>query len=196
MLFLYLGALLYQYAFLNDIDVSPDLLFVNVISQGELGISVFILFLLGLISAAYSSADSALTSLTTSFCVDFLGMAKKDISFGIFSTRSIVHLFMSILLFIIIMLIKYLNNDSIISTLFLLASYTYGPLLGLFGFGLFTKRQIYDKYLPVFIIIPPIVSFFIASYDTVILNGFDFGPDLLIINGLITFILLFLISKK
>ena len=202
-LFMFLGALLFTYKDLNGIlipemggQIRTDLLFPEIALNSQLGIVLGISFLLGLIAAAYSSADSALTSLTTSFCVDFLNMKSDNTSLGLFSKRTLVHLFVSFLLLCIIILVKYLNNDSIITTLFLLASYTYGPLLGLFVFGIFTNRKIIDKHVPFFIILPPIISYLISRYDTYILNGFDFGPDLIIINGLITFLILFSISKK
>jgi len=196
LLFLYLGALLYQFAFVNNITAFGDSLFVEVIKSGYLGNSVFILFLLGLLSAAYSSADSALTSLTTSVCVDFLGMSKNQSSSLQLQTRKIVHVLISLALFIIILGVKYLNNDSIIGTLFLLASYTYGPLLGLFVFSLFTKRTVVDKYVPLAVIISPVLSYCISIYDVYLLKGFDFGPDLIIVNGAITFFILLIISKK
>ena len=193
-LFLYLGALLYQYAFFNNIVTTGDNLFVDVIKEGDLGVVVFILFLLGLMSAAYSSADSALTSLTTCVCVDFLSLDKHDSNTQHFSKRTLVHVFISFLLFCVILIVEYLNNDSIISTLFLLASFTYGPLLGLFMFGLFTKRQIIDKYVPIIVVLAPVLSYVLYVYDVQILSGFDFGPDLIIINGFITFCSLFIIS--
>ena len=146
-LFLYLGALLYQYASFNNILTGGDNF---IIKQGDLGV-VFILFLLGLMSAAYSSADSALTSLTTCFCVDFLSLDKDDYNMQHFSKRTLVHMFISFLLFCVILIVKYLNNDNIISTLFLLASFTYGPLLGLFMFGLFTDRKVIDQYVPIMV---------------------------------------------
>ena len=196
LLFLYLGALLYQYAFMYNITASGDNLFIAVVQEGGLGFLVFILFILGLVSAAYSSADSALTSLTTSFCVDFLAIKKIDLVKDSLRTRKFVHVLISFLLLFMILLVKYLNNDSIISTLFLLASYTYGPLLGLFLFGVCTERKLFDKYVPFVVLIAPVLSYFISIYDTILFSGFDFGPDLIIINGLITFILLMLISKK
>tara|TARA_B100002052_G_scaffold247743_1_gene234283 strand:- start:110 stop:1564 length:1455 start_codon:yes stop_codon:yes gene_type:complete len=193
-LFLYLGALLYQYADVHNIMTSGDNLFVDVIKYGQLGVFIFVLFLLGLMSAAYSSADSALTSLTTCVCVDFLDIQKDDATTIISSKRTLVHMFISLLLFLVILLVNYLNNDSIIATLFLVASFTYGPLLGLFIFGLFTERKVIDQYVPFVVILSPLLSYMIYKYDTQILKGFDFGPDLLIVNGLITFLLLFLIS--
>ena len=195
--FLYLGALLYQYADANNISSSGDNLFVDIIKYGQLGSFVFVLFLLGLMSAAYSSADSALTSLTTCFYVDFLDIKDNttNIQANIFK-RNVVHFFISLLLFTIILIVNYLNNDSIVSTLFLLASFTYGPLLGLFVFGLFTKRKIIDHYVPIVVFLSPLFSYFLYVYDTHLLSGFDFGPDLIIINGLMTFCMLFVISDK
>ncbi len=194
-LFLYLGALLYQYADFNNILSSGDNLFVDIIKYGELGVLVFVLFLLGLMSAAYSSADSALTSLTTCFCIDFLDMKQKNTSTNFFSKRNLVHLFISLLLFLVILLVNYLNNDSIIATLFLLASFTYGPLLGLFVFGLFTRRKVIDYCVPIIVLIAPFLSYLLYSYDTYIFNGFNFGPDLIIVNACITCCLLWIISS-
>ncbi len=194
LLFLYLGALLYEYAFLNKIIEEGDNLFVGVINSGKLGVFVFVTFLLGLMSAAYSSADSALTSLTTSFCVDFLEMKKKNDGRINMLRRKRVHLFISFLLFLVILIVNFFNDDNIISTLFTLASYTYGPLLGLFFFGIFTKRYIYDYYVPCVVIISPFLTFLLSVYDESLIS-FDFGYELLIINGFITFIGLFIISK-
>ena len=211
LVFLYLGAMLYQYAYVNNIDAQGDQLFVEVIKSGELGVFVFIVFLLGLMSAAYSSADSALTSLTTSFCVDIFNIKKgkknielffinnnsrrKIILFKSYISRKRVHVFISFVLFLVILLVKYLNNDSIVSTLFTLAGYTYGPLLGLFSFGLFTKRMINDGYVPYIVIISPMLTFIISIYD-IKLIGFNFNYELLIINGIITFLGLYFVSRK
>lgn len=194
LLFLYLGSLLYEYAFINNIDAVGDDLFVAVIKSEKLGIFVFVTFLLGLMSAAYSSADSALTSLTTSFCVDFLEMRTKNNRKSNILKRKKAHLFISFLLFLVILMVNYLNDDNIISTLFTLASYTYGPLLGLFFFGIFTKRNIYDNYVPDVVIISPLLTYLLSIYDENLIS-FDFGYELLIVNGLITFIGLFIISK-
>lgn len=194
LLFLYLGSLLYEFASVNNIISDGDNLFVEIIKSEKLGVFVFITFLLGLMSAAYSSADSALTSLTTSFCVDFLEMDTKKSNKKNVLKRKKVHIFISSLLFCIILLVDYLNDDNIISTLFTLASYTYGPLLGLFFFGIFTKRNINDHYVPLVVIISPLLTYIISIYD-VLLIRFNFGYELLIINGLITFICLFFISK-
>jgi len=109
--------------------------------------------------------------------------------------RKKVHILISFLLFLIILLVHYLNNDNIISTLFTLASYTYGPLLGLFFFGIFTKRDVSDVYVPVVVFISPILTYLLSVYDEDLIS-FDFGYELLIINGLITFIGLLFISNS
>jgi len=194
LLFLYLGSLLYEYAFVNNIIVEGDDLFVTIIKSEQLGIFVFVTFLLGLMSAAYSSADSALTSLTTSFCVDFLEMKTKNNGRVNMLKRKRVHLFISFLLFLVILMVNYLNDDNIISTLFTLASYTYGPLLGLFFFGIFTNRKIYDNYVPDVVIISPFLTYLLSVFDEYLIS-FNFGYELLMVNGLITFCGLFIISK-
>ncbi len=195
LLFLYLGSLLYQYAFVNNIIAEGDDLFVAIIKSEQLGVFVFITFLLGLMSAAYSSADSALTSLTTSFCVDFLEIKTKNNVRKNMLKRKRIHLFISFLLFLVILMVNYLNDDNIISTLFTLASYTYGPLLGLFFFGIFTKRDLNDIYVPFVVFISPILTYLLSLYDEDLIS-FNFGYELLIINGLITFIGLFVISHS
>jgi len=192
LLFLYLGALLYDYASMCNINAQGDKLFTSVIMSSHLGVFVFISFLLGLISAAYSSADSALTSLTTCFCIDFLNIEKESSNTKAIKTRKYVHLLVSILIFCFIVFIKFINQGSIISTLFTFAGYTYGPLLGLFFFGLFTKRKLIDYYVPLVVIMSPLLTFGISHYSYII--NFEFGYELLLINGLITFLGLFIIS--
>ena len=196
LLFLYLGALLYEYAFKYNIGIDGgDYLFVQVVNSGDLGVMVFVLFLLGLMSAAYSSADSALTSLTTSFCIDFLEIKNKKPDS--LTTRKSVHLFISFLLFCVILLVNHFNNDSsIINVLFAIAGYTYGPLLGLFMFGLFTKRKVVDRYVPLIVLVSPLLSYILSKYDKILLNGFNFSHDLIIINGGITFLFLYVFSKN
>ena len=146
-LFMFLGSLLFTYKNINGIEipsmngqVRTDLLFPEIALSSELGLVLGISFLLGLIAAAYSSADSALTSLTTSFCVDFLEMGKDEKQNK--KTRKIVHFLMSLLLMITIIIFKYVLSSNVIDSLLTVASYTYGPLLGLFAFGLYTKRKL------------------------------------------------------
>ena len=197
LLFLGLGALLYIFANNQGLVIpeKTDQLF-PMIALEHLSPTVGILFILGLIAAAYSSADSALTSLTTSFCVDFLDFEKKPNadSANDRKTRTIVHVGFSILLVLVIIIFKNLNNDSVINEVFKVAGYTYGPLLGLYLFGFFTKFKIKDNLAPIVCIASPIICYFLSLYSKELLFGYEFGFELLIINGLITIIGLRLIS--
>jgi SSS family solute:Na+ symporter len=181
LLFLSLGALLYMYAETHGISFAKaDDLFPAVALNGGLGIGVGVLFILGLIAAAYSSADSALTALTTSFCIDLLGFDKNAGAKEI-KQRKLVHLGFSILLVLVILAFKAVNDDSVISALFKVAGYTYGPLLGMYAFGLFTKINVKDKWVPLVAILSPVACYVIQLY-------IPFGFELLIFNGAITFI--------
>jgi len=200
--FMLLGALLFIYADAHNIaiplmDGSPksDLLFPEIALNSGLGITVAVTFMLGLIAAAYSSADSALTSLTTSFCVDFLNTEKKSEHVAK-KTRRVTHIGMSILLILVVISFKYILDRNVIDGLLTVASYTYGPLLGLFSFGIFTKHQVKDKY--VWIVALVCVSFILilAKLPSEYLGGYIFGYELLPLNGLLTFIGLWLIRKK
>ena len=191
LLFLSLGALLYMYADTHSISfLKADDLFPAVALGGGLGIGVGVLFILGLIAAAYSSADSALTSLTTSFCVDLLGFDENAGAKEI-KQRKLVHFGFSILLVVVILIFKAINDDSVISALFKVAGYTYGPLLGMYAFGLFTKINVKDKWVPLVAIFSPVACYIIQLY-------IPFGFELLILNGAITFGGLYLLrsSKK
>ena len=190
LLFLSLGALLFIYSnqFGFTVPNNPDMLFPNIALNTGLPVFVGILFIIGIIAAAYSSADSALTSLTTSFCVDIIEFHKQEPNKQI-KTRKYVHLLMSFVLFIVIMIFNLINDDSVIKSLFTVAGYTYGPLLGMFSFGLFTKYKIKDKLAPFIAISSPIICYILQLF-------IPFGFELLIINGLITFFGLFLIRKK
>ena len=190
LLFLSLGALLYLYSDQFGILVpdNPDMLFPNIALNAGLPAFVGILFIIGIIAAAYSSADSALTSLTTSFCVDIIEFDKQVPKKQII-TRKYVHLMMSFVLFGVILLFNAINDDSVIKSLFTVAGYTYGPLLGMFSFGLFTDWKIKDRYVPVVAILSPVLCFVLNLY-------IPFGFELLILNGLITFIGLMLLRIK
>ncbi len=163
---------------------STDQLF-PYLSLYHLPVFAGVVFILGLIAAAYSSADSALTALTTSFCVDFLGF-KEDTNR--LHTRYIVHAGFSILLFMVIILFRLVNNDSVINSLFTLAGYTYGPLLGLYAYGLFTKNKIKDKWVPVIAVVSPVICYFISINSKKWFHGYTFGFELLILNGALTFL--------
>ena len=201
-LFMLLGALLYIYAGKQGINVpyvdgSPktDLLFPEIALNGNLGFGVAITFILGLIAAAYSSADSALTSLTTSFCVDFLNFEKKN-PIDQKNTRKTIHIGMSLLLIIIVILFKYILDRNVIDGLLTVAGYTYGPLLGLFSFGIFTNYKIKENLLwPVLLFV--LVFITILGYlDSSFLGGYELGYELLPLNGLLTFLGLILIRRK
>ncbi len=195
LLFLSLGVLLTDYANTNQIIADKDKLFPIIAMQGDLGIGVSIFFLLGLIAAAYSSADSALTSLTTSFSIDIIEIDQKPQHEQV-AIRKKAHVLFSFILLVTILIFKYIiANESVISKIFQFAGYTYGPLLGFYAFGLFTKINIKDHLVPYIAIIAPIVTYLI---DLLLrkLFGFEFGFFILIINGLLTFIGLYFIKKK
>ena len=193
--FLSLGLLLTVYAQQNGIDAHKDDLF-PILAKNHLGFGVFVFFLLGLIAAAYSSADSALTSLTTSFSIDILDIEKKHNTEKQVKIRKRIHIMISLLLILVIIAFKYIIKDeSVISKLFVFAGYTYGPLLGLYAFGLFTKWHVKDKFIPIIAILSPILSYFI-SVNSLKWFGFEFGFFILILNGFLTFLGLILISRQ
>ena len=193
LLFLFLGALLYLYSeSVNfQLPTSTDDLY-PLLALNELGFLTSIIFILGIIAAAYSSADSALTSLTTSFCIDFLDIQKRNNKRKI---RLVVHVGFSILLFIVILIFNEINNESVINSIFKAAGYTYGPLLGLFSFGIFTKYKIKDKLVFLVCLISPLISYLVNIFSEDILFGYKFGFEILLLNGLLTFVGLFLIKK-
>jgi SSS family transporter len=195
-LFLALGLLLTQYATQNGITATKDDLFPTIAMLPEIGIMTSAFFLLGLIAAAYSSADSALTSLTTSFCIDIIELDKKPKEQQK-KVRKKVHVLVSLVLILVIILFNsFFTNVSVIWELFKAAGYTYGPLLGLFAFGILTKSQIKDKYVWIIAVIAPIISFIINQYSVDLLNGYQIGFEILIINGLLTFLGLVLIRRQ
>jgi SSS family transporter len=194
LLFLSLGALLYIYSESLNIPIpqrSDDLY--PLLALNNLGEMTSIIFLLGIIAAAYSSADSALTSLTTSFCIDFLNIDKSSNKKRI---RFFVHIGFSIILFIVILIFKEINDESVINSIFKAAGYTYGPLLGLFSFGIFTKYKVKDRYVLPICVLSPALSYLVNMNSEQLLFGYRFGFEILLLNGLITFIGLFLIRKK
>lgn len=195
LIFLALGALLYIYAQKIGISATKDDLFPEVALNGGLGVGVGLIFILGLIAAAYSSADSALTSLTTSFCVDILDFDKEGDQQKQIKTRKGIHLMFSLILVVVIMIIKSLNDDSVIDSLFRLAGYTYGPLLGLYAFGLFTKWSVKDKWVPLVCIISPFITHYIHLNSESWFN-YVFSFELLILNGILTFIGLGLLKRS
>ena len=196
LLFLVLGGLLYVYSMKSGIAIPDrtDLMYPE-IALNHLGSGIGIIFILGLIAAAYSSADSALTALTTSFCIDFLNFERTERSEEEKKNlRLKVHIAFSVILFIVIASFKLLNNDAIINQLFRAAGYTYGPLLGLFTFGMFTKINLRDRWVWLVCLIAPLLTVFIDLNSVSLLGGFKFGSMLIALNGLLTFIGLWILS--
>lgn len=194
-LFLTLGAMLLILATQNGIalpETSDQIL--PMFATEYLGLSVFILFVLGIIASAFSSADSALTALTTSFSIDILEIDKYHNKEREVSKRKKVHLFISLVFIVIIMIFNEFKNDSIIDTIYTLVAYTYGPLLGLYAFGLFTKRQSNDKVIPYIAVLAPIVCL-VLNYVSINYWEYNFGYELLMINGFITFVGLWLFKE-
>lgn len=194
LLFLVLGALLYIYSNQKGIALpaASDQLFPS-LALNEFGLLVGVFFLLGIIASSYASADSALTGLTTSFCIDFLNFKDKTESVKR-KQKFIVHVGFSLLFLLIILIFKQINERSVIDAVLNVAGYTYGPLLGLFSFGLFTKRQVTDKLVPLICIITPVISYIISKNSEAWFNGYKIGIEIVLINGLLTFLGLFLIS--
>jgi uncharacterized sodium:solute symporter family permease YidK len=217
--FLMLGALLAMYALRNGIAYERADSLYPTIALEHLPWEVGVVFIIGLVAAAYSSADSALTALTTSFCVDFLGFKgkqrDKDISINEADildspaaassspvdqsnerTRYWVHIGFSIVLFLVIVIFWLINDDSVVVLLFKFAGYTYGPLLGLYAFGLFMSRKVTDSLVPVICVAAPVLTYLITSNSEALLWGYKFGFELLLVNGLLTFIGLWGISSR
>jgi Na+/proline symporter len=198
LLFLFLGALLLIYSQSRGIEVkATDDLFPTVALR-YLGPVAGVVFLIGLISAAFPSADGALTSLTTSVSIDFLGLGKRDGMSEQKKTRIryIVHLSIAFVFFISVLIFSKLSDRAVIDKLFTIAGYTYGPLLGLYSFGLFTKRKVNDRLTPLIAVLSPLVCFFLSRYSQLLFNGYKFGFELLLLNGLLTFTGLLIFSER
>lgn len=203
--FLSVGALLYMYAEKNGIAVPmvdgvarTDLLFPE-IAFHHLTIIPAIIFLLGLTAATFATTDSALTALTTSFCVDFLGMDKLENQNkpNIIRTRHLVHIGFSFIMLFVILVINFFNDASVVSLLFKIAALTYGPLLGLYAFGLFVKtKTVKENLVPIVCLLAPTLTFLISYYSKELFDNYEFAEELIIINGLITFVGLLFISKS
>ncbi|MFA0962511.1 sodium:solute symporter [Roseivirga sp. BDSF3-8] len=199
LMFLSLGALLFIYAEAKGIPIPDrtDLLYPT-LALNHFTLSAGVLFLLGIIAAAYSSADSALTALTTSFCVDFLGFEEKGEALSEKkrrTTRLLVHITFSFLIFLVVIIFKIVNEDSVIKMVFTAAGYTYGPLLGLYAFGLFTRYIIRDKYVIAVCLISPLLAYETSVY-MLKWFGVNLGFFVLVVNGLYTFLGLMLIRQK
>lgn len=204
--FLSVGALLYIYAEQNHIAIPNDLitgkprtdLLFPEIAFHHLSIIPSVVFLLGLTAATFATTDSALTALTTSFCVDFLGMDKTENlnKPNIVRTRHMVHIGFSLLMFVVIVIFNAINDASVVSMIFKIASYTYGPLLGLYAFGLFMKsKTVHDRWVPFVCVLSPAICFMISKNSAWLFGDYVFDNELIIVNGLLTFLGLLLISR-
>jgi SSS family transporter len=196
LLFLTLGALLYIYCEQKGISIPKytDELFPR-LAFNELGPLVGILFLLGITASSYASADSALAGLTTSFCIDFLNFKDKDEQTKL-RQKFIVHLCFSILFLLIILVFKELNEKTVIDVVLNVAGYTYGPLLGLFSFGILTERKVIGKMVPIVCLISPVISYLLSKNSAELFSGYKIGIEILIINGMITFAGLWSFSRR
>ena len=189
LLFLFLGAMLFIYAGQNGIEIpeKTDYLFPQIALSGALGLAVSTCFILGLIASAYSSADSALTALTTSFSVDILEIREKYDAVYQEKMRKMVHIGMSVVIVILILLFRIINDESVINNLMKAAGYTYGPLLGLFSFGILTKFQLKDRWVPYVAVLSPILTYFIQESLSIVYPSFQIGFEIILLNALITF---------
>ena len=196
-MFLLLGAVLYLYTEATGITVtSPDNLFAEV-AINRLGTIAGLVFVIGLISAAYSSADGALTALTTSFCIDILNLDKRlPESRKKRRIRYAVHCSFAFFFLLLIVGIKQMDHKTIIDRFFTIAGYTYGPLLGLYGFGLFTRLKLRDRFVPLVAVASPAITYILDVNSQQWLGGYKFGYELLLVNGLITFAGLYLCAKR
>lgn len=187
LMFLGLGALLYLYAAQRGIQVQPGDEVFPQLAREHLGPATSLIFILGIIAAAYSSADSALTALTTSFCVDILGIDRQLIGEARRSRiRLQVHIGFTALTLLLILLFRWQNDKNVLDTVLSLAGYTYGPLLGLFSFGLLSKHHVRDTWVPWLCILSPVVCW-VLQWQVRQQTGYAFGYELLLVNGLITF---------
>ncbi|MCB0818977.1 MAG: sodium:solute symporter [Bacteroidetes bacterium] len=198
-IFVSLGALMYLYSSAKGIEIparTDDLL--PMLALNHLGTFAAIVFLLGIIAATFSSADSVLTTLTTSLYIDILHLdidgsksaeKKKTI-------RNVIHAGFAVLLLIVILVFRAINNEAVITGIFKAAGYTYGPLLGLFAFGIYSRHALYDKWVPLVCLLSPVISYIISAYSKELFNGYSIGFELLLINGLLTMGGLYLIRKR
>jgi Na+/proline symporter len=205
-LFVALGALLYQYADTKAIvlatDASGKIITDSVfpsLALGHFGALTALAFIIGLTAATFSSADSVLATLTTSFCIDFLrfgdGNAASDAKQK--NIRHAVHIGFALVLLLVILVLRYaIESRATIKLILAMASLTYGPLIGLFAAGLFTKLKFNDKWIPIICLISPILCYFLNIYDKTLLGGYDFGNEIILVNGLLTFIFLLLLKNK
>lgn len=197
-IFLLLGGLLYLYADAQGITATGDNIFPYIALKSGLPFIITVCFMIGLISALFPSADGALTALTSSYCIDILGMKRRNdwSEQKKKRVRLIVHNTFAVVFLGCIFFFREVDNGSLITTLLAVAGYTYGPLLALFAFGIFTTRNVNNKFVPIICIAAPIFCYVLKEYDEKILGGYKIGLELLLINAIIAFIFLWLFSSK
>lgn len=196
-IFLFLGGLLYLYAAQQGVTATGDDLFPE-LALNHMPEIVSVIFIIGLISALFPSADGAITALTSSFCIDILGMkrredwpeAKKK------KIRQRTHLIVAFVFLLFVMVFHWVNDPSMINVILKMAAYTYGPLLGLFTFGIITKRSVTDGYIPYICIAAPLICFALEIFTPYFIEGFKWGPELLVVNGFLTYVGMLIVSKK
>jgi Na+/proline symporter len=197
LLFLVLGVILYLFTARNGIrnPEKSDELFTMIATGGYFPIVVGILFIVGLISSAYATAGSALTALTTSFTIDILGVEGKNED-EVRRLRKKVHFGMMAAMGVVIFIFGILNNKTVIDAVYTIASYTYGPIVGMFTFGIVMKRRVRDKYIPIVAVVSPILCYVIQHNSERWFNGYQFSYELLLINALFTFLGMWALSKR
>jgi Na+/proline symporter len=196
LIFLFLGGLLYLYAEKLGVTATGDKIFPTIALE-HMPPFVAVIFIIALISALFPSADGAITALTATFCIDILGIQRRP---GLSDAqqkkiRQRVHLSFACIFLLFVMIFKWVNDPSMIGLLLKIAAYTYGPLLGLFTFGILTNRKVNDKLVPYICVAAPLICFILDKFQKQLLGSFEVGLELLIINGAITFIGLLFISK-
>ncbi len=194
-MFLSLGVLLYVFAKREGIEIptrTDDLY--PMLALNHLGLVVGITFLLGITAATYASADSALTALTTSFCIDFMNVEKRPEAERS-RIKYIVHIGFSLLFYVVILIFRQVNSKEVITAVFDIAGYTYGPLLGLYAFGMFTKRPVMDRVVPFICLVSPVLTYFVNENSAAWFGGYQFGFERLLLNGVFTFMGLWAVSK-
>jgi Na+/proline symporter len=197
LLFLFLGGLLYLYASQNGITARPDRMFPNIALGEGIPPIISVIFIIALISALFPSADGAITALTSSFCIDIIGMKRRTDMTDKQKNRlrKSVHLTFALVFLLFVMVFKWINNPSMIGVILKVAGYTYGPLLGLFGFGILTNRSVKDRYVPFIAIAAPLICLLFDKYQRQIFGSFEIGLEIIIINGLLVFLGLLAVSK-
>ena len=197
LLFLFLGGLLYLYGSQQNMTATGDALFPE-LALRHMPPVVSVIFIIALISALFPSADGAITALTSSFCIDILGMQRRQdwTDKQKKSIRQRVHLTVAFIFLLFVLVFYKVNNPSMIGVILKVAAYTYGPLLGLFTFGIITKRQVADKWVPLICVASPLICFILDKFQKQIFGSFELGLELLIINGLLTFVGLLVVSKE